>query len=64
MELTLNAEEQEFLSKTLEQCHRELQREIAHTDHREFKQILLGNEKLLEALIGRLRQPAAPQMHG
>ena len=37
MELILNTEEQELLLSILEQRHRELLKEIAHTDHHEFK---------------------------
>ena len=57
MELTLtfSAEEQEFLSNILRQRHRELLNEIAHTDHREFKQELLKDEKLLDSLLCRLQ---------
>jgi hypothetical protein len=58
MELTLSVEEQELLSNILERFHRELLNEIAHTEHREFKQGLLKDEKLLVSLIGRLRGTA------
>ena len=64
MELTLTAEEQEFLARTLEHCHRELLNEIAHTDHREFRQTLLRDEKLLDALVCRLQGTAVQQVHG
>ncbi len=55
MELLLTAEEQELLIEILEQRHRELQREISHTDHREFRQALRKNEKLIESMLNRLR---------
>lgn len=58
MELTLSAEEQELLLNILEQHHRELLKEIAHTDHHEFKQGLRRNEKLLDSLVSRLRGAA------
>jgi hypothetical protein len=58
MELELNAEEQEFLIHILEQRHLELQKEISHTDHREFKQVLRKNEKLIESMLNRLRASA------
>lgn len=58
MELILSDEEQEFLSTVLEQCHRELLEEIAHTDRRQFKEGLRRNEKLLESLVDRLRGAA------
>ncbi len=62
MNLTLNAEELEFLSNILENCHRELLNEIAHTDHREFKQGLLKDEKLLGSLVSRLQEAAAQEL--
>ena len=64
MELTLNAEERELLLSILEQRHRALLTEITHTDHREFKQELRKNERLLESLLGRLRGAAVQELHG
>ncbi|HEV2136487.1 MAG TPA: hypothetical protein VGR47_19865 [Terracidiphilus sp.] len=58
MELLLSGEEQEFLAKILEERHRELLEEIAHTDRRDFKEGLRKNEKLLESLVYRLRGAA------
>jgi hypothetical protein len=55
MDLTLTAEEHELLLSILEQRHRELMKEIWHTDHREFKELLRRHEKLLEAMVSRLR---------
>ena len=55
MELILNTEEQELLQHILEQRHRELLKEIAHTDHHEFKQGLRKSEKLLDSMLSRLR---------
>jgi uncharacterized protein YutE (UPF0331/DUF86 family) len=55
MELILSAQEQELLEEILEARNRLLQKEIAHTDHREFKQKLRDNEKLIEAILERLR---------
>ena len=51
MQLTLNTEEQELLLSILDQRHRELVKEIAHTDHREFKQGLRKDERLLDSLL-------------
>ncbi len=62
MELTLSAEEREFLSNILFQRHRELLNEIAHTEHREFKQGLLKDERLLDALVCRLRATATQEV--
>lgn len=64
MELTLSAEEQEFLLSILERRNRELLREIAHTDHREFKQGLRRDEKLLDSLVCRLRETAVQELRG
>ena len=64
MELRLSAEEQEFLSNILERRHRELLNEIAHTEHRDFKQGLLKDEKLLDSLACRLRGTAVHELRG
>lgn len=55
MELRLTAEEQEILTSLLERRQRELQKEIPHTDHRDFKQTLRHNESVIESLLSRLR---------
>lgn len=62
MEFTLNTEEQELLMSILEQRHRELLKEIAHTDHREFKQALRKSEKLLDSMLSRLRGAAVQEL--
>jgi Lon protease-like protein len=64
MELTLTIEECELVLEILGERHRALLREIAHTDHREFKLLLLKREKLLESVENRLRvmQPALEPM--
>ena len=58
MELSLNADERELLLQILEQRHLELQKEISHTDHRDFKQTLRRNEGLIESMLSRLRAGA------
>jgi len=55
MELHLTAEEQELLTSILERRYRELQKEIPHTDHRDFRQTLRHNENIIESLLSRLR---------
>ena len=55
MELELTAEDRELLSEILERRLRELQKEISHTDHRQFKALLRGNEKRIESLLRRVR---------
>ena len=54
MKLELSAEEQQLLLQILERRHFELQKEISHTDHREFKEVLRKNEKLIESVLNRL----------
>ncbi len=56
MELTLTPEEKELLLSILEQHHQGILREIWHTHHGEFKVALRKNEKLLETILGRLRE--------
>lgn len=55
MELLLSTEEQELLHEVLEHRLRGLQNEILHTDHRDFKAALRGDEKRIESLLSRLR---------
>jgi hypothetical protein len=64
MELTLTTEEWELLLEILGERHSALQREISHTDHREFKLALRRREKVLESVVNRLRamQPALEPM--
>ena len=62
MELTLSTEEHQLLLDILEQRHRELLKEISHTDHHEFKQALRKNEKLLESILSRLRGASAQEL--
>jgi len=62
MELALNTEEQQLLLSILEQRHQELSKEIAHTDHREFKQGLRKNERLVDSMFNRLRGVAVQEV--
>jgi hypothetical protein len=64
MELTLTVEERDLVLEILGQSHRELLREISHTDHHEFKLALRKKEELLESVVSRLRvmQPAPEQI--
>lgn len=61
MELILTDQERELLEQILEHRHFELQKEIAHTHHREFKQTLRDNEELIESMLNRLREKVMPQ---
>jgi hypothetical protein len=56
MGLTLTDEEGELLVNILEQRQRELGKEISHTDHHEFKEILRKNEGLIESILTHLRE--------
>jgi hypothetical protein len=51
--LVLSDEERELLFDILEERHRTLLREIAHTDHHDFKVSLQKKERLLESLLTR-----------
>ncbi len=51
--LVLSDEERELLFDILEERHRALLREIAHTDHHDFKVSLQKRERLLESLLSR-----------
>ncbi len=59
MELILSAQEERLLEEILEEKDLSLQREIARTDHREFKQTLRNNEQLIESMLARLRVDVA-----
>ena len=54
MELHLSEAERELLDEVLRERHMVLQREICHTDNREFRQILHQRETILEDLIEKL----------
>jgi hypothetical protein len=62
MELILSSEEGKFLMEVLEDRHRELLRELAHTDHRDYKLLLKNNAKFLESILDKLRivEPVLP----
>lgn len=64
IELISTTEEQELLLGILEQRHRELQKEISHTDHHEFKLALRKKEKLLESVLSRLRGAPIQELRG
>ena len=63
MDLTLTYDEVELLVGILEQRHRELLKEIAHTDHHQFRKSLRKNEKTLESILIRLRGAAVEELH-
>ena len=55
MELVLTMAERELLLEILENQDRELFREIAQTDHRDFKTVLKNKETLLQSVINKLK---------
>jgi hypothetical protein len=59
MELVLTIEDRELLSEILERRLRELQREISHTDRREFKALLRGKEQRIESMLSGLQMSAS-----
>ncbi len=52
--LTLSEEERELIQQVLEERHRTMLIEIAHTDHHHFKVVLKKKAELLEAVLNRL----------
>ena len=59
MQLTLSVQEQLLLEEVLEERCIALEREIAHTDHRDFRQTLRKNQELIECMLNRLRVETA-----
>ncbi len=54
MELHLSEAERELLDEILKERHILLEREICHTDNRDFRRILRDRETMLEDIIERL----------
>lgn len=54
MNVELTLAEAQFLADILEEHHRQLQLEIIHTDHKDFKMRLREKEKILDALIDKI----------
>ena len=54
MELHLTSDQRQLLQEILEERHRELLREIAHTDHLHFKEVLRAKAKAVESLLDRV----------
>ena len=62
MEVTLNTEELELLVAVLERRHREILHEISRTHHRDFKQRLRNDERLLDSMLNRLKGTAVHEV--
>lgn len=56
-EFNVTAEELEVLTQLLQQSLTNLEREILHTDHAEFRESLKGRRRVVEGMLNRLRQP-------
>lgn len=54
MELRLTSDQRQLLQEILEERHRERLREIAHTDHRHFQELLRRKAKVLESLLEKV----------
>ena len=63
MELTLTQQEHDLLLRILEQHHQALLKEIWHTDNREFRLAWQEDEKQLESVLARMRQPLVQRAH-
>ncbi|MFI5111461.1 MAG: hypothetical protein ACHP9S_01440 [Terriglobales bacterium] len=56
MELHLTSDQRQLLQEILEERHRELLREIAHTDHLHFKEVLRTKAKAVESLLDKVAE--------
>ncbi len=54
MLLELNEEQKEILLQILERAHKDLQKEIFKTDHREFRKRLKHEEEVLQELLSKI----------
>ncbi len=59
MQLDFSSEERELLLQMLQEHQRELLRELAHTDHREFRLSLREKVRTLERVLDKLGAAAA-----
>ena len=57
--LHLESEEQRLLRQILDRCLADLDHEIRHTDHAEFKQMLRHKRHVLGEILDKLAVPAA-----
>jgi len=65
MQITLNASETGLLLEILHEHQHQLLRQIAKTEHHEFKEVLLRKEKALESMFSKLKdlKPAELTLH-
>jgi len=52
--LQLDRKEQEVLMQVLDRCLMNIDHEISHTYHGEFKQVLRQKRALIEGILGKL----------
>lgn len=55
MEITLNASDTALLLEILHEHQQQLLRQIAKTEHLEFKEVLMRKEKALESMFSKLK---------
>ena len=61
--LVLNPSEEQVLEQVIRRCLSDLELEILHTDHAEFRKLLKERRKTLEGLYERLSAECAPTEH-
>jgi GTP-dependent phosphoenolpyruvate carboxykinase len=59
MLLELNEEQKETLLEVLEHAHKDLQKEIFKTDHREFRKRLQRKEEILQEVLNKIPHEVA-----
>lgn len=59
MTVELTSAERELLVRILEERHRQLERELWHTDTHQFKNLLRMEEKTLEQVLGKMAAPVS-----
>lgn len=59
MDLFLDTDESELLTRLLERHLEDIRREIHHTDRASFKAVLKADEALMRDILIKLKAPAA-----
>jgi hypothetical protein len=60
-ELVMTPEEEGVLEQVLRRCLSDLELEILHTDHAEFRRLLQGRRQVLQGLHAQLTREAKTQ---
>jgi len=58
--IELTPEEAETLNQVLRRCVSDLELEILHTDHGEFKKLLKQRREVLQRILARTEPPSSP----